>query len=249
MFIHDLIKIKYIIEGYLPDTPYHLISDREMVDAFMTRALVQEADSEQNAKYELQGYFIDNYPIYQNTYAPTDVSRSYENVVLSLYVILQLYLLCKEDNIEYQIPDWVYSYMLGYPISINSNKKDIHDLIYPLGVDNIDDDFNADCMAACNSVSLAWVRSKTLNAAFTIPENYQTAITDLLSGFWFDNGTNAPQKEMISVYSAPFAYNYDISDPSKEYVFKSANTVCDRPPTIFGEPHIIKSNRLKQSGV
>ena len=34
-FVHDVIKIKYAREGYLPDLPYHLISDEEMCDAFI----------------------------------------------------------------------------------------------------------------------------------------------------------------------------------------------------------------------
>ena len=35
MFIHDLIKIKYIREGYLPNYPYHMISDEEVFNAFI----------------------------------------------------------------------------------------------------------------------------------------------------------------------------------------------------------------------
>ena len=35
-YIYNLIKIKYIREGYLPDLPYHLISDNEMYDAFLS---------------------------------------------------------------------------------------------------------------------------------------------------------------------------------------------------------------------
>ena len=243
MFIHDIIKIQLSRDGYLPNYPPHLISDAEMCDAFLPYVYVED---DPTFGYDISmdteiNYFRDNYPVVDDS-----LLDAHKKLVSEIAYHINVLKNSTEDNPV--LPDWVYSYMLGYPISINSNKKDIHDLIYPLGVDNLDDDFNADCMVACNIVSLAWIRSKTLNAAFTIPENYRTAITDLLSDFWFNNGTNAPQKEMISVYSAPFAYNYDISDPSKEYVFKSANTVCDRPPTIFGEPHIIKSNRLKQSG-
>ena len=35
MFIHDVIKIRYVKEGYLPNYPYHLISDEEMFHAFL----------------------------------------------------------------------------------------------------------------------------------------------------------------------------------------------------------------------
>ena len=34
-YIHDIIKIKYVREGWLPNWPYHLISDQEMCDAFL----------------------------------------------------------------------------------------------------------------------------------------------------------------------------------------------------------------------
>ncbi len=35
MLTHDIIKIQYSREGYLPDYPYHMISDREMFNAFI----------------------------------------------------------------------------------------------------------------------------------------------------------------------------------------------------------------------
>ena len=46
--IHDVIKMNYIRMGYLPDYPYHLISDKEMCDAFLN-----DGDF---------SYFADNYP-------------------------------------------------------------------------------------------------------------------------------------------------------------------------------------------
>lgn len=33
--IHDIIKINYIQSGYLPNYPYYLISDKEMINAFL----------------------------------------------------------------------------------------------------------------------------------------------------------------------------------------------------------------------
>lgn len=41
-FIHDIIKIKYIREGYLSNIPYHLVSDEEMFYAF--RGIEYEED-------------------------------------------------------------------------------------------------------------------------------------------------------------------------------------------------------------
>ena len=34
MFIHDTIKIMYVNMGYLPNFPFYLISDSEMIEAF-----------------------------------------------------------------------------------------------------------------------------------------------------------------------------------------------------------------------
>ena len=48
ILVHDYIKIKYTREGYLPDYPYHMISDDEMIEAFM------KSDSD-------EGFFFDNY--------------------------------------------------------------------------------------------------------------------------------------------------------------------------------------------
>ena len=36
MLVHDLIKIKLVRAGYLPNYPYHLISDKEMCEAFIS---------------------------------------------------------------------------------------------------------------------------------------------------------------------------------------------------------------------
>ena len=36
MFVHDIIKINYTRQGYLPYYPYHLISDEEMFEGFMS---------------------------------------------------------------------------------------------------------------------------------------------------------------------------------------------------------------------
>ena len=66
--IHDAIKIKYIELGYLPDTPYHLISDAEMCDAFLHRDTegysVFDKTSQStlyNNDIKVSGYFVDTY--------------------------------------------------------------------------------------------------------------------------------------------------------------------------------------------
>ena len=179
--IHDIIKIKYSSLGYLPGYPYHLISDKEMFNAFMN------LDSKEDGEY----FFDDNYP---NPFAEEDlvykkldkdgnvvseVSLSGEYTKLKSYMmnLITSYL----DNQILELPDWVYTYMLGEVIYNNSEYLDIHDALVLLGVDNIDNQFtNKDC-ALCYATSLKYVSTLT-------------------SGL--------------------------------------------RPPTVFGEPHVIKQLRL-----
>lgn len=163
MLIHDIIKIHYSDMGYLPGYPYHLISDIEMCDAFIS------ADD--------TGYFFDNYPLLNDS-----LSEAYTELVTEIKRYLQELKTTSVDG--YAMPDWVYSYMLGVPISINSDKLDIHDLLVPLNIDNIDDIFDADAQKSCYEISKRYV--------------------ELLD---------------ISQY---------------------------RPPTMFGEPHVLKQIRLSQ---
>lgn len=174
MLVHDLIKIKLTKAGYLMNYPYHMISDKEMCDAFMKDG---------------KGYFYDTYSIH---IIDPSLHEAYETLKLSIEYHLNLLKTASDDT--YVLPDWVYSYMLGYVISIHSDPLDIHDLITPLGVDNIDDIFDDRASVACYEVSKRWLR--------------QTQIQEMVE--W-----NGKQVDL-------------------------------RPPTMFGEPHIIKSIRLSQ---
>lgn len=108
MILFDTIKIKYIQTGYLPDWPYHLISDSEMLDAFIVNS---------------SNFFDDNYSI--NT---TDESLQQLHNTLKAD-ILYFVNLSKEQNSLSVLPSWVVSYMLGSVISETSDLKEIDDLI------------------------------------------------------------------------------------------------------------------------
>ncbi len=177
MLVHDIIKIQYTKEGYLPNFPYHLVSDKEMCRAFMNM--------------DDTGYFYDNY---SKMFQFNDIlNTAYDNLVLAIQYHLNQLVNTTEDN--YTLPDWVYTYMMGNVIGENSPILDIHDLIEPLGVDNLDDIFGIEQAMACYNVSKQWLL-KT--------QEPETAI-------WNDIEINL------------------------------------RPPTMFGEPHVIKSIRLDQS--
>lgn len=160
----DSIKIKYTREGYLPNYPYHMISDEEMFKAFL--------DVENQT-----GFFYDNYPILEESLIP-----EYKALVAEMQ--RQINAALKSDDDDVEVSDWIYTYMLGQVISVNSEKADIHDLLVLLNEDNIDDEFLPEAQRACYNISKAWV-----------------------------------------------------------------NKIAFRPPTMFGEPHVIKYLRLLDSGI
>ena len=205
MFIHDLIKIHLVREGYLPNYPYHLISDEEMCDAFF------------NKDDESKSYFHATYP--RDIAADVGPSRvltgckgnpilddNGNEISLTPYEELEYVIgyymdkLKSTKDAEYVLPDWVYSYMLGYAISVHSDALDIHDLIKPLGVDNLEDIFTPEAAKACYKVSKAWIRQRLLDT-------------------WEHDETGVPANEC-------------------------PGCMCVRPPTMFGEAHVVKSVRL-----
>lgn len=165
-YVHDLAKIIYVQEGYLPNIPYHLISDKEMIDAFI------------NNSYN---YFDDMYP------CPSDkLSSEYDKLKSDIRYHLEEHI----SDEEYEIPDWVYSYMIGSTIGQNSETADKHDLLVSLNCDNVDDVFSETAANECYKISKEWIRKLPMSA-------------------------------------------------------KQGNDGNDhRPPTMFGEPHVIKSIRL-----
>lgn len=189
--IHDIIKIKYSKLGYLPGYPYHLISDKEMFEAFI--CLDSTNDDQNNQEH----FFNDNYP---NPFLEQDIMYNRLNqkgeVVASVslkaeYEKLKTYIVAtinnylehqgKEDSANYIIPDWIYTYMLGEVVYNNSEYLDIYDTLALLGDSNLDNKFTNIACAHCYATSLKY-------------------ISTLTSGI--------------------------------------------RPPTVFGEPHVIKQLRL-----
>ena len=180
MFIHDIIKIKLSNSGYLMNYPPHLISDAEMCDAFLPYKYDSEDPTSgyEDSMNEEINYFRDTYPLVTD-----DLLDAYKLLISEIAYHINLLKTTTES--EYVLPNWVYSYMLGEVVSVDSPIKDRHDLFVLLGVDNLYDEFNAECASACYSESQQWL-----------------------------NKLPAKQRE-------------------------------HRPPTMFGEPHVIKSLRLK----
>lgn len=179
MLVDDVIKIRYSKAGYLPNYPPTLISDSEMFDAFLPYHLDDswEAFLSGCKSGDIVSYFWDNYPLMSDS-----LESYYKDLVQAIAYHIDKVV---QDNLEvYRVPDWVYSYMLGATLSVNSDKLDIHDLLVFLNVDNLDDIFTVAACKGCLSISTQWI-SKL--------------------------------------------------DP---------NSLDHRPPTIFGEPHVLKYVRL-----
>lgn len=132
MFIHNVIKLKYVNEGYLPNYPYHLISDEEMCGAFLN-----ESGS---------CYFYDKY------YCVDDMlSAEYTELVSAIKQQLSIFI--SSTSPDRRLPDWVYTYMLGEVVSDESPTEDKHDLLMLLNLDNIDDVFTPQASASCFKIS------------------------------------------------------------------------------------------------
>lgn len=135
--VHDVIKIKYVEEGYLPNYPYYLISDKEMIQAFLR---------------EDDGFFALNYQLESDNQELVD---AYQLLQTEIAYHLNLYL---DSDKMIPIPDWVYSYMIGSCISNTSKQSDRHDLLVAIGRDNTADEFNEAIHQDLYQISLAWLR-------------------------------------------------------------------------------------------
>lgn len=205
--IHDIVKINYMREGYLPSYNPSFIDDSEMCDAFLPvdlKIVGVESDGSDcccpcfddgtdrdlslddrlRSYYEIvkdsSCYFFDNYSL------PDDGVKS-EYIDLVVAIMYHLYMMKISSDVDTALPNWVYSYMLGATLSENSSQIARHEMLVWLDVDNLYDEFTAEVCKACYRESAYWL--------------------------------------------SKLAYQ----------------SLDHRPPTVFGEPHVIKSLRLKQA--
>lgn len=168
--------------------------------------------------------------------------------------------------------------MIGEVIGINSNVEDIHDLIKPLGVDNIDDVFTSCASQRCFNVSKNWV-SKQNHSSFSgrmvcltgkfeygTPAQIESLIRDnsIQYTYAFVNSVDyvviGETKENVSshiidlarTYGVPVIYESEFLAQLDRLLVPVTNGVARRqitvrPPTMFGEPHVIKAIRLLES--
>lgn len=163
-------------------------------------------------------YFTDNYPCLDKT---NDVLKILRNQ-LALSV---LYYTAMYQAAEQAIPDWVYSYMLGSTISIYSDKLDIHDLNAQLHTENDSDEFTLASSVACMQESAKTLGYVTINQVTAIPleAEKKQAVEDIFRNVMIDTDLSA----------------YDLYHNNGDVIYV-------RPVSVFGEPHVLKSLRLRQ---
>lgn len=196
MLIHNIIKTKYVKLGYLKKNyPYHLISDEEMFNAFIDLG---------NANFNKTTTMVDSNVHYFNDYYPNpfeeedyiytkknakgevvaEISLKSVYEELSSYIISEIksYLSQLGTTMEHELPDWIYTYMLGEVVYQKSEYLDIFDTLNLLGDSNLDNEFTREACVDCYITSSSYISTLTTGV---------------------------------------------------------------RPPTIFGEPHVIKCLRLE----
>lgn len=140
--VHNNIKMRLVREGYLPNYPYHMISDEEMCDAFLH--MQEDGNS-------IQGLFADYYPCIDDS-----LSSAYNELVSS--ILYHIDKLKSSNDDSYTLPDWVYSYMLGSVIGPSSEIIDIHDMLVLMDKDNREDTFTVQASKECLRISKQWLK-------------------------------------------------------------------------------------------
>ena len=138
MFIHDRIKMLYTELGYLPNYPYYLISDAEMIEAFCKDG----------------GYFEDMYPC-----PCDDLEEPYERLKEAIWLRFEAYLAAPQ---EVKIPNWVYQYMIMRAITYASEEENISYLYDLLGLDSRANlcEFTPQIARGCYRTSQEWMKKR-----------------------------------------------------------------------------------------
>ena len=148
----DIVKIKMIKEGYLPNYPPHMISDNEMCEAFLPMDY-PITDSEWD---RFMG--DDNLSMFKDYYALPDKSLEPQYRELVSGIAKELKAFCDSTSDDRAIPDWILSYMNHSTISNSSDYLDIDGLAILFGIDSLEPEFNGQLSTYCYQVSSSWLK-------------------------------------------------------------------------------------------
>ena len=203
----------------MPNYPPHLISNEEMCEAFLTnpvkyqQALNKALEDGSDAPYEIS-YFKHVYRL---------VNRSMEDeyeVLMNAFRYHIARFLTSVESFYSDLPDWVYSYMMGHVIANSSSAEDRHYFLTGINRDNIDDIMTSESQEACYEVSKRYINNLSRDQKYVelaiLLKNYSTS-------------------EKATILNEFKAWGVTILPD---------NSIFMRPPSMFGEQNIIKIIRL-----
>jgi len=176
--------------------------------------------------YSEYAYFYDTYELKTDNLDSKD-QQSLESCYFTLINAFKYYIARNVSVIESwrcEIPDWMHSYMLGEVINDYSIQADRHYLLVGLNTDNIEDIITPKAQLACFNMSRRYVNK--LNKSLK-----EVSIPTLLTKY------SAEDQEII--YKEFEKWGVTLRNDGK---------LINRPPTMFGEPHVIKLIRLNEVG-
>ena len=220
MLATDVVKIKYVTDGYLPNYPPHLISDEEMCEAFLT------------GTYR---YFYDNYKIIGDN---DELLSGYQALINAFRYHIARFL-APYKGWKSDLPDWSYSYMLGEVVTQKSIQQDKHEMLVGINLDNLDDEITEDIQIRCFEISKTWVKSipkeeKLIKLESAILQ-YQKSL---------ESKQYKTDEEIAGIIK-------DIRKSLKRWKVEvdSFGYVDFRPPSMFGEPYLMKLIRTNRAVV
>ena len=179
MFIHDILKIQYVRLGYAKKNyPYHLISDEEMFNTFIDLGTgftsnffdpnIRFFDIMYPNPFAEEDYIFQKKDSKGNIISEISLNDVYnalkDNIKFYISDYLKYYGTPEASKMDYstqrlahQIPDWVYSYMLGEVVYQSSEYLDIYDTLALLGCSNNDNEFTREACAACYKISSDYI--------------------------------------------------------------------------------------------
>ena len=235
MFIHDIIKIEYIRQGYLPDFPYHLTSDEEMFNAFIvdeiriTEDVASKVKEGEHSLWESPKTYINQYKLASFEFVQEGSSQILviKGSSTRLAVFNSLTGLDCESALS---PDCYFG--ANYPLMYDSLKSQYDELVSAIYYHieaHIDSKQDVVPLAVPN-----WVYSYMIGAVIG-PNSSQADIHDMLALINLDNLGGEFTQEVCNTC-------LDISTKWVKKLPPNKNEM--RPPTIYGEPHVIKSLRI-----
>lgn len=148
----DIVKIKMVKEGYLPDYPPHMISDTEMCEAFLPMDYpITDSEWDRFMGDENLSMFKDYYSLPDKSLEP-----QYRELVSGMAKELKEF--CDSIEDDKKIPDWILSYMNQSTISGHSDYLDLDGLLMLFGINSMEPEFTPQVSTYCYQISSAWLK-------------------------------------------------------------------------------------------